>query len=395
LGYEVEPTIGYADRFQECGMAVIQAFRRLERGFAWSFFGFVLAACFGGLALYTEFFKNRSPQLEFEIVSNTPVLTTREDVARLKILYEDVDIRQTRQALSVVSIRVRNTGDADILNASYDERAPVGVDVVRGTILEPRIIDASNEYLRANARCQPSGTNSLDFVPVILERREFYLVKFLVLHQDSTLFQVRPRGKVAGVRQITVTDFSGAEQSPGFVALVIGGTVGVQVMRLCAYSVAFLVLLVGIVGAASAIGTWWSRGRRRRTVRRFRASYKGLDSTSERLFETYTNDGPDALATMARALRRDPSLRRAARELARMTATPELRAQHKERDILIDAMDARHLYVTHWSNPQRLLDVGLIRREGDALVVNATLKKVLDDFAEFHRRPKGEIQTTA
>src|SRR5689334_6871850 len=103
-------------------MGLIQAFRRIEKGFAWSFLGFVLAACFGGLATYTEFFKSRSAQLEYDLLSNTPVLTTREDVPALKILYENLDIRQTKQMLSVVSLRIRNTGEADILNGHYDAR---------------------------------------------------------------------------------------------------------------------------------------------------------------------------------------------------------------------------------------------------------------------------------
>jgi hypothetical protein len=369
-------------------MGLIQAFRRIEKGFAWSFLGFVLAACFGGLAIYTEFFKSRSAKLEYEVISNTPVLTTREEVPALKILYDNLDIRQTKQTLSVVSIRVRNTGDADILNGNYDERAPVGLDIGGGTILEPRIVAASNDYLRTNAGCKLKGPVSLDFVPIILERQEFYVVKFLVLHPDSTAVQVRPRGKVAGVRQITLTDSSTADQSPGLLATAIAGPPKVQLLRLVAYTVVFVVLAIAVVGSTASVGTWWTGRRRRRVVRRFRASYGGpLDAASDRLFASYTSDGPQALAGMSRALKRDPDLRRAARTLARqdgMRGKPEQLQRH----------ELFYLNLIGWDHPQRLVDVGLIRREGDSLALNAGLKKVLDDFMQFLQRETGELAKT-
>jgi len=90
---------------------------------------------------------------------------------------------------------------------------------------------------------------------------------------------------------------------------------------------------------------------------------------------------------MSRALKRDPDLRRAARTLARqdgMRGKPEQLQRH----------ELFYLNLIGWDHPQRLVDVGLIRREGDSLALNAGLKKVLDDFMQFLQRETGELAKT-
>ena len=55
----------------------------LDRKFAWSFFGVVLALLFGGITIQREFFADSSPRLRYDILTSTAVLDLREDVSKL------------------------------------------------------------------------------------------------------------------------------------------------------------------------------------------------------------------------------------------------------------------------------------------------------------------------
>lgn len=86
-------------------MSIISNIAAIDRKFAWSFFGFVLAVFFGGITIYNEFIRNPNPSLSVQILSDTNVLDVRENVPELKIVYGDVDIKSLSQTLSVVVFR--------------------------------------------------------------------------------------------------------------------------------------------------------------------------------------------------------------------------------------------------------------------------------------------------
>ena len=80
----------------------------IDQRYAWSLLSVILALLFGGLAIYLGFFRDRKPELRFEIVSNTSVLDVREDLGKLEILYDGLDIKKSKQSLRVVVVRVDN-----------------------------------------------------------------------------------------------------------------------------------------------------------------------------------------------------------------------------------------------------------------------------------------------
>jgi hypothetical protein len=44
--------------------------RELDKLFAWSFAGFLLAIIFGAISIYLGFFQERKPNLKFDVISN-------------------------------------------------------------------------------------------------------------------------------------------------------------------------------------------------------------------------------------------------------------------------------------------------------------------------------------
>jgi hypothetical protein len=184
-------------------MGLTSALNKFEHRYAWSLLGFVLAAIFGGITIYTEFLRDNRPDLRFEIISDTSVLDLREPLGDLQIIYWGIDIKKAKQALRVMVVRVRNIGLQDILRGHYDDRSPFGFSIRHGTLLRVEMLSASNNYLRTTVDAKVRDPTSAVFNPVIIESQEWFILKSLVLHSDADTPVLEPFGKIAGVRDIS------------------------------------------------------------------------------------------------------------------------------------------------------------------------------------------------
>jgi hypothetical protein len=82
-------------------MSLATVLDRWDKKYAWSLLGFALAVVFGAVLIYTEFIRERRPELRFERVSNTSVLDVRERLGNLEILYDGEDIQKAQKSLRV------------------------------------------------------------------------------------------------------------------------------------------------------------------------------------------------------------------------------------------------------------------------------------------------------
>lgn len=272
-------------------MGILSSITKLDRNFGWSFLGFVLAAIFGLLSLYTEFWKEASPRLEFELLSNAPVLDVREKLPDLEVLYQSQDIAKSGKTLSVLLVRAVNRGSADILSSYYDSKAPVGLDIKGGALIRADLSDSSNAYLRTAARVT-AKESIITFEPVILERDEWFLVKALVLHNVGSQPIVAAHGKVAGQRKIPVVPPTAASEKEGFWSRSLSGDIWTQLIRAPAYFVGFILVIVGVVAPSAAISDVVTRRRRKRLVERFKERTKvSLTESDEFIFEGFMRVG--------------------------------------------------------------------------------------------------------
>ena len=161
-------------------MSIISKFAQIDKKFAWSFLGFLLAIVFGGIAIYTEFVRDTSPIIKYEDLSNTKILNVKEDVGGLSIIYNKEDIRKSKKTLSVLVIRVGNEGRSAVLKGYYDNVAPLGLVINSGEIIKGEVISASTPYLRENAKLEVSNGNTVNFSDVIIEPNESFVIKFLI-----------------------------------------------------------------------------------------------------------------------------------------------------------------------------------------------------------------------
>lgn len=268
-------------------MGLTAALTRLDKAFAWSFLGFVLAIVFGGISLYTEFIKDDSPLIEFELLSNAPVIDVREKLADLEVLYRKEDISKSGQALSVFLVRVINHGSANLLAAHYDPRTPLGILVSGATLVKAEVVSSSSDYLSKAARVN-LGAPNVTFEPVILEPNQWFLVKLLLLHDADSLPQLESQGKIAGMQAIPVVPPVPASDAEGFWAKAFEGSAWTQLVRLVAYFFGFILCVTVIVLPALLASEMLERGKRRRLIHQFKAGTKlPIDPADEFVFDGF------------------------------------------------------------------------------------------------------------
>jgi hypothetical protein len=221
-------------------MSVISSFNNLDKRFAWSFLGFMLATIFGGITIYTEFFRVNTPSVVVEILSDANVLDVKEEINELKVFYGDVDIKSLDQTLSVLFLRVRNNGGAPVLNGYYDKKYPFHITLLEGKFLKVEQLSATNEYLQSAAQPKIKTDKIINLPEVILEPSESYVVKILALHDSNSNIKIDVLGKIAGTKKIKLSPLNSEKTDLSFWQSVFYGGWSIQLTRLPIYFFGFI-----------------------------------------------------------------------------------------------------------------------------------------------------------
>ena len=330
-------------------MSLVSRIATIDRKFAWSFLGFVLAVFFGGLTLYNEFIKNPNPQLTVFTLSDTNVLDVREDVPELKILYGDADIKGLGQTLSVLVLRVQNTGGAPILNTFYDDAAPPRLHVAVGKILKVEQLSASSKYLSDTARPTLVDGQTLQLQKVIMEPAENYVLKILLLRPARVPSPVSTTGKVAGMRELIPVEDS--KPQPSFWSTAFSGSLAVQLTRAPTYFVGFILILFGVFGPLAFVSDRLQRKKRKSVVQQFRKHVGGsVSAAQEKILNAYLDYGIGLLARVKDALTAEDTLEALLHAIDNTDSKPF--------PFQVSGVDVRSLSQVNASSPEIILEHG-------------------------------------
>lgn len=293
-------------------MSIISNIAAIDRKFAWSFFGFVLAVFFGGITIYNEFIKNPNPSLSVQILSDTNVLDVRENVPELKIVYGDVDIKSLSQTLSVVVFRVQNLGGAPILNSYYEEKAVPTLNLTSGKFIKVEQVGATNDYLTTSAQPVLVGQSNLQLPKVILEPGESYTLKALLLHGPRSGLPFKATGKVAGTKEIPVVAVEAEGKKESFWLGVVSGSPSTQLARAPVYFVGFILLLFFVIAPIAFVSDRAQAFSRSRTVKQFKRHYSGVIAEAEtKVLGIYQKHGLSPLVRTREVVGDEAKLKRA------------------------------------------------------------------------------------
>jgi hypothetical protein len=204
----------------------------------------VFLSVFFGLAALDK----RDAGMAYEILNTIDVLDVRTPVEDLKITFRGEDIQQGNLNLRIYSIRVMNTGETDILQSHYDSNEVWGLQVSDGKVIEARPTISSSDYLSRKAIPGLIGDDLVEFPKTILEEGEFFAFDMLVLHVKGQTPVISPRGKIAGIDEISMSRIPLETEEPSFVSELFSGGWLIQMTRIPLYFLGtLLVVVAGVV----------------------------------------------------------------------------------------------------------------------------------------------------
>ena len=206
-------------------------------GVNWTIVSVILALLFGIFTVYVYYAD--APNLTFDIINDANVFDVNKPLDELNISFQGDDIKKRNLNLRIISIKIENTGNTNILQNFYDENVIFGLKIDNGHIIESRLIDSNSEYLKSYLNLETIN-NTVEFSKPIFEKNKYFVVELLVLHDKYEVPKITPLGKIAGIEKIDV--IKSYTESLTFFESVFSGSLFVHLIRFPIY----LLILVGV-----------------------------------------------------------------------------------------------------------------------------------------------------
>lgn len=196
-----------------------------------------------GLAIYTAFFYEKKPHLIFTVSQPAKVFDIHQPIGGLDISYGGESLRSGQKNLWVMTVVLRNEGNAEVRKGDYDDRDPVGLTLKNGQLLEQPTVQSESTYITKNLGLT-RDSSSVHFAPIIIEPGESLTLNLLVLGNDATKPEIVPIGKIAGTSGVGVRSSEDKTKSGVFRDIFYAERWWVQGLRGILYT---LLLFIGIV----------------------------------------------------------------------------------------------------------------------------------------------------
>lgn len=222
-------------------------FNSIDRKFPWSFLGFLAGISFGIFGIYTVFFYAKAPDLKVVVLSSAPVLSIRENVQELEIMFKGKNIRQSHQALTLMNIKLINLGNVPVRPGDFDEKDLLSLILKEGDIVKADVIETTDTYLKKVFAQTVIDSQNIRFPPFILEPSNFMSIRILVLHNETAEPILSMKGKIANVSEIPVIKPTIGALETTMASSAFTGDVVVQSVRVVSYGLGTLAFLAGVI----------------------------------------------------------------------------------------------------------------------------------------------------
>ena len=361
-------------------MRIDPSLKSVERGFAWSFAGFLIGTISLILAVAVFYLTRRDSQTDLRVIVQDEVnlVQLKEKLPKLKILYEDEDILESQKEIKVLRLSLENEGKT-ILQNDYDNQRSFGLRFEKSSVLGTTLLEASSDYVQEEyqkaldrpAPATPSTLDSLYLPKLILEDGAYARLKvFLIQDKQAGRTQVTALGKISGMNKIAVeyleTDTLPKEtrspRTPEQIVTVI----------LLAYICFLTAMVLILVGARSR-----ARKKRERLASEFMRQQPDITESQRRIVDAYRSSGLGRNIRLAKILLKGVDVV----DLGEFIAEDVGRLQRNPVYLVF-----RVLF------PQRLKDIGvtallpeIVSRDGMKVSLNPENKEFITKFITFLR----------
>lgn len=340
-------------------------------------FGLTTGLLFGLLGVYTDFFRSTNPQIQFDILSNATVVDLKENIGKIDILYDSISILSKKQTLSLITVKITNNGNSDVLKNFYDLHFPLGFNVDKGIILEkPTLIQSSSEYIGKSIGLTSKNQNEINFTDFIFEKDEFFVLKILVLHTTDKKPEIIPHGKIAGVKKINITKSYLSKEAKTFWEKVFDGSVLIHVTRFFTYLFSLIVFILAILLPITFVSGVVGKRKRKKKLNKFKTQInRELTEPESCITKFFVENGIDALK--------------------RFTRISAQFHKYKRINQIINSDFELHMLRPHEKIPYEMITMELIKELKEKQFVTVQEGKIIfkDNLEEFINQLIGFIET--
>lgn len=213
--------------------------------FPWHVISVLIALFFGITTIYLAL-REIKPNISFNIIAEANVLDVRKPLKDLTILFQGNNIHKNNLNLRIMTIRIENNGNKNILQGDYDNKVPWGLKIEHGKIIETRLVDNNSKYVMSNLKPTLVSNDFLQFSKIIFEKGKYFILELLVLHKKDNLPNLVPIGKIAGIDKIVLGKSWTEEGKRTFISKLFYGDISVQVTRGIVYFLFSIILVICI-----------------------------------------------------------------------------------------------------------------------------------------------------
>ncbi len=265
-----------------------------------------------GVVGLVAYFQKSNPHLVYQILANTNVFEVKENLGDLDILFRGNNIKKNNEKLVIMTIKVLNDGNANILKNFYDSNDPLGLEISDGIFAEtPSVLDASSDYLKNNLNIKQASEKKISFPDLIIEQGDYFTIKTLILSNNYSQPSILPIGKVAGVKQIDVKALyeSGSTNNFNkFLMQTFSGGIFTQFFRLVAYFLLGIIIIALLVIASEFIEDKLKKLKRKKVVKMFKQTKDYRTNFTAKIFLFYIEHGLIYLKQINQLINKDGSL---------------------------------------------------------------------------------------
>lgn len=361
-------------------MSFRQSLKGLEKRYALSVLSVVLAIIFGGISVYLGFIKEEKPDLNYRIISKAGVFEIREQLQDISLQYDGIDILEADKSLSIIVFKAINDGNESILNDFYAPSSPLGFKITNGSLLNVELINASNNYIKNNLAIS-SDSSYATFSPLIIDPKESFTIKSLVLHPSDSIPDIQSIGKIAKHDKVNVVDLNNEVESSFFLR-IWQGSFFIHLTRFILYFFtlffSLVALVVIIILPSEKIKSMIRKGRVKKFKKR---SSKNLDNLNN-IFDYYIQRGSQNLMMYQTLVE----------EQEKLTKLVEVQSLQKSINSKKEELDF-HSHLSWKSKPTEDLfmmetfkdldSLGIISKENGKFEINEDLRSDLEDFIQY------------
>jgi len=287
-------------------MGIFSSLQKIESRFSWGLFGFALAFIAFSYALYVDYFKDSKPEIVFDVISGTPVLSVKENLSKLLIAYDGLNLNEQQENLILMTVRIRNEGSVDITQDDYFRELPFGMIISNGSIAEtPTIIDASNTVIGDILKLTYDTLNRIEFNKIPINKGQYFTVKILAICNENEFPTITPIGNVRGMNKpfpVRLTYIYGQNERSTWLQKIFIGSFDIHVLRFLLYILSLSSVSLIVLPPALLARKYLITEKRKRRILKYRLKGRPLLSDKsdglEFIFDIYKNHGEKSISML-------------------------------------------------------------------------------------------------